>query len=118
MHSTNMVCSQHTPSRIVAVGILVLDLWYPLVPGNVANAGTYKYPVQYKVMKGTTIPMIHAADPALLDHIIAGSRELIQQGARAIVGEMLRYSEQAITAEVERLDAAGLIGPGSRESAA
>lgn len=68
------------------VGILVLDLWYPLLPGNVANASTYDYPVLYKIMKGTSIPMIHSADPALLDHIIKGGRELIQQGARAIVG--------------------------------
>ena len=35
-----------------AVGILVLDLWYSLVPGNVANASTFKYPVLYKVLKG------------------------------------------------------------------
>ena len=69
-----------------AIGILVLDLWYPLLPGNVANASTYNYPVMYKVMKGTSIPMIHSADPALLDHIIEAGRELIQQGARAIVG--------------------------------
>ena len=56
-----------------AIGILVLDLWYPLLPGNVANASTYDYPVMYKIMKGTSIPMIHSADPALLDHIIAFS---------------------------------------------
>ena len=69
-----------------AIGILVLDLWYPLMPGNVANASTFNYPVMYKVMHGTTIPMIHSADPALLDHIIKGGQELIRQGARAIVG--------------------------------
>lgn len=67
-----------------AIGILVLDLWYPLLQGNVANASSYDYPVIYKVMKGTSIPMIHSADQALLDHIIEGGRELIQQGARAI----------------------------------
>ena len=69
-----------------AVGILVLDLWYPLLPGNVANACTYDYPVMYKVMHGTTIPMIHAGAPELLDHILDGATQLIRQGARAIVG--------------------------------
>ena len=84
-----------------AIGILVLDLWYPLLPGNVANASTYDYPVLYKVMKGTNISMIHAADPALLDHIIAGAQELIQQGARAIVGAcgyFANYQRQAAEA--------------------
>ena len=69
-----------------AIGILVLDLWYPLLPGNVANACTYPYPVMYKVLRGTSIPMIHAGDPSLLDHILDGANELIRQGARAIVG--------------------------------
>ncbi|MCJ7572474.1 MAG: hypothetical protein MUO82_11490, partial [Candidatus Thermoplasmatota archaeon] len=36
-----------------AIGILVLDLWYPYVPGNVANASTYNFPVLFKVLKGT-----------------------------------------------------------------
>ncbi len=84
-----------------AIGILVLDLWYPLLPGNVANASTYNYPVTYKVMYGTTIPMIHAADPKLLDHIIAGGNELIRQGVRAIVGAcgyFANYQEAAANA--------------------
>lgn len=82
-------CIKMPPGQAVAgaaIGILVLDLWYPLLPGNVANASTFHYPVIYKILKGTTIPMIHSADPALLDHIISGGKELIQQGARAIVG--------------------------------
>ena len=69
-----------------AIGILVLDLWYPYLPGNVANASTYQYPVQFKVLKGSTIPQIMSADPILLDMIVEGGRELIQQGARAIIG--------------------------------
>jgi GntR family transcriptional repressor for pyruvate dehydrogenase complex len=56
----------------------------------------------------------HVIHERLLDAIAARNAA----GARGIVGEMLRYSEQAITAEVQRLDAAGVIGPGSRESAA
>jgi len=69
-----------------AIGILVLDLWYPYLPGNVANASTYSFPVQYKILRGTTIPQILRADPALLDLIVEGGRELEKQGVRAIVG--------------------------------
>ena len=69
-----------------AVGILVIDAWYPMLPGNVANASTYDFPVVYKVLKGASIEQILSGDQALLDLIIDGGRELIEQGARAIVG--------------------------------
>ena len=57
-----------------AIGILVLDLWYPYMPGNVANASTYNFPVQYKILSGSTIPQILSADPTLLDLIVEGGR--------------------------------------------
>ena len=69
-----------------AIGILVLDLWYPYLPGNVANASTYSFPVHYKILKGSTGPQIMRAEPALLDLIVEGGRELEKQGVRAIVG--------------------------------
>jgi len=69
-----------------AIGILVLDVWYPYLPGNVANATTFNFPVLYKILKGSTISQILGADPALLDLIIEGGRELEKQGVRAIVG--------------------------------
>ena len=34
-----------------AIGILVLDLWYPYVPGNVANGSTYNFPVIFKILE-------------------------------------------------------------------
>lgn len=69
-----------------AIGILVLTLSYPYLPGNVANATTYQFPVLFKVLPDTTIPQILAADPSLLDKVIEGGRELERQGVRAIVG--------------------------------
>ena len=69
-----------------AIGILVLALAYPLLPGNVANASSYHFPVLFKVLAGTSIPQILRADPALLDSVIEGGRELERQGVRAIVG--------------------------------
>ena len=69
-----------------AIGILVLDLWYPYVPGNVANGSTFDFPVLFKILKGSTGPQVVSAAPALLDMIIEGGRELEQQGVRAIIG--------------------------------
>lgn len=69
----------------VPIGILVLDLWYPLVPGNVANASTFDFPVLYRVLRGCGLEVL-AADPSLLDPIISAGRELQEQGVRAVVG--------------------------------
>ena len=61
-----------------ALGIVVIDIWYPLLPGNVANATTFDFPVLYHVLKGATIPQIISGDPALLDQIIAGGQVVDQ----------------------------------------
>ena len=68
-----------------AIGILVLDLRYPLFPGNVANATTWNFPVLYKVLEGAG-PEILNADPMIKDMVIESGRELERQGVRAIVG--------------------------------
>lgn len=68
-----------------AIGILVLDLWYPYLPGNVANATTFAFPVHYKILKGAGAEILNA-DPRILDMVIEGGKELQQQGVRAIVG--------------------------------
>lgn len=69
-----------------AVGIIHLEVWYPLVPGNVVNAATYPYPVRYKTLAGGTQDRIHGADPAMADLIIQAGKELQQEGVRAIAG--------------------------------
>ncbi len=69
-----------------AIGIVLLDLWYPVVPGNVANASTFDFPVMYKIMKGTTVSRIFGADPTILDLLLGAGKELEEQGVRAIIG--------------------------------
>jgi hypothetical protein len=69
-----------------AIGILVRDLWYPYMPGNVANASTFDFPVLLKIIKGSSGPQILIVDPAFLDMILEAGNELEQQGVRAIVG--------------------------------
>lgn len=69
------------------IGILLLDTWYPLVPGNVQNVCTFDYPVRHKLVPGATQIRMHKGDPTLFDDLVKASRELIDRdGVRAIVG--------------------------------
>lgn len=68
------------------VGILHLDVWYPLLPGNVVNAYTYDFPVRMKLIPNSLQPRVHGGDPSLLDDIIKAGRELENEGVRAICG--------------------------------
>lgn len=68
------------------IGILLLEVWYPLLPGNVVNASTFKYPVRHKVIHGATQERVHSGDATLLDSIILAGKELENEGVRAIVG--------------------------------
>lgn len=68
------------------IGILVLDVWYPIIPGNVANATTYDFPVLLKLIPGSKQTRVHSGDPTLLDDIIAAGKELERDGVRAICG--------------------------------
>ncbi len=69
-----------------AIGIVVLETWYPLLPGNVANATTFDFPVRYKILREATVERIMRADPVLLDMIIQAGHEFEQEGVRAMVG--------------------------------
>jgi hypothetical protein len=68
------------------IGILLLDVWYPLMPGNVVNASTYNFPVRHKLVKGATQKRMHTGDPTLITELIEAGKELEMEGVRAIVG--------------------------------
>jgi Asp/Glu/hydantoin racemase len=68
------------------IGILALELFYPLLPGNVVNPWTYDFPVRIKVVRGATIERIFRNDPTLLDDFIAAGEELMEEGVRALTG--------------------------------
>jgi len=72
-----------------AIGIIVLGhCWYPYVPGNVANATTFSFPVYYKSLPGSsTEGMVSTKpDPIILEQTIKAAKELEKQGCRAIIG--------------------------------
>jgi hypothetical protein len=68
------------------IGILALELFYPLLPGNVVNPWTYDFPVRIKVVKGATIERIFNNDPTLLEDFIKAGEELMEDGVRAMTG--------------------------------
>jgi hypothetical protein len=76
---------QHTAGQ--SIGILLLDDFYwPFLPGDMANASTFDFPVLHKVVEGTELMQVKNADPAVADMLIESGRKLEGQGVRAIVG--------------------------------
>ena len=69
------------------IGIIHLDkVWYPMAPGNVVNAWTYKFPVRFKAVKGLDTPKLHSGDASAYEEILKAAKELEQEGVRAIAG--------------------------------
>jgi hypothetical protein len=71
-----------------SIGVLMLDCNIPFVPGDVGNASTYDFPVQYRLVSGATgEAVIQRQDPALTPRFIEAAEELVAQGVRAITGD-------------------------------
>ncbi|HBK76648.1 MAG TPA: hypothetical protein DDZ73_09680, partial [Gammaproteobacteria bacterium] len=73
-----------------AIGIALFDgRRYPILPGDVANASTYDYPVRLKVIEGlfdTPTPWDkNRAVPADIQKIIDAVKSLEDDGVRAVV---------------------------------
>lgn len=71
-----------------AIGILLLDTSLtPYIPGDVANATTYSFPVRFKEVSGLTVEMMFNKDTRLLNRLIESGSELVDKGVRAITGD-------------------------------
>ena len=66
------------------VGILMLDVKQPFVPGDVGNATSYDYPVLYQTVPGAHPPRVMRGDPELNDAVVEAARELEAQGVKGI----------------------------------
>lgn len=69
------------------LGILMLDMKAPLIPGNVGNAMSYDFPVKYKVLKN--VPSNWFCDEAGANErrcqiVIEAAKELEAEGCKAI----------------------------------
>ena len=68
-----------------SVGILMLESRFPRAPGDMGNAGTWPFPVQYRVIRGATPDrVVRQRAAGLVDAFIAGARDLVAHGADGI----------------------------------
>ncbi len=67
------------------IGILMLEARFPRIPGDMGNAGTWPFPVLYKVVKGASPDrVVRRGAEGLLDAFCEAARELVAMGADGI----------------------------------
>ncbi|MGB3944425.1 MAG: aspartate/glutamate racemase family protein [Methanothrix sp.] len=70
-----------------AIGILLLDCLTPFIPGDVANATTYDFPVRFRKVEGLTTRRVLGKDPTAFEPLRAAAEDLAGQGVRAVTGD-------------------------------
>ncbi len=67
------------------VGILMLESRFPRIPGDMGNAATWPFPVQYRVVPGASPNrVVRQGAAGLLDDFVAAGRDLIAHGVDGI----------------------------------
>jgi len=67
------------------LGILMLQAKFPRIPGDMGNAGTWPFPVLYRVVPGASPEkVVLNAAAGLLDDFLHAAADLVSQGAEAI----------------------------------
>ena len=84
------------------LGILMLEARFPRIPGDMGHAGTWPFPVLYKVVKGAS-PQRVVAERAegLLPNFVEAAKELESLGADGITtncGFLALYQKELATA--------------------
>ena len=67
-----------------AVGILLAEGTGPLVPGDVANATSYRYPVLYRRVAGASAERLSTGDPELEPAVVGAAQALEAEGVKGI----------------------------------
>lgn len=70
-----------------SIGILLLENYAPFIPGDTANATTYRYPVRFKRVPGLSVERIFNHDASMYDVVKTAAEELKREGVRAITGD-------------------------------
>ena len=86
-----------------AIGIILLENYAPFIPGDVANATTYDFPVRFQRVENFSVERIFKHDMSLLDPVLEAGRALVREGVRAITGDcgfMVIYQDR-LAAELE-----------------
>ncbi len=81
-----------------ALGIILVDVRTPFIPGDVGNASTYPYPVIYRTAPDVSLDrLIDRGDKSMAGGIIAVAKDLERLGVRAITsdcGYMLHFQKE------------------------
>ncbi len=87
------------------LGILMLEARFPRIPGDMGNAGTWPFPVLYRVVRGASPErVVLRAAAGLLDDFLAAAAELVGAGAEAITTNcgFLSLFQRELAAHVRR----------------
>jgi len=82
-------CRNLPQSQAVAgygIGILCIPGVTALMPGDIQNATSFDFPVLYHVLEDIEFEQIACGSDEVTPALIAGARQLIANGARAVVG--------------------------------
>ena len=68
-----------------SVGILMLEARFPRIPGDMGNATSWPFPVQYRLVRGATPDrVVRRNAEGLLDAFIDAARELVADGVDGV----------------------------------
>ena len=70
-----------------SIGIILLKTVTPAIPGDVANALSFSYPVRNHVIENATIELMFTNPEKLLDKFVFAAKELEREGVKAITGD-------------------------------
>ena len=82
---TMSVQSGGKPIYGATLGILMLEARFPRIHGDIGNATTWPFPVQYRVVKGASPDKIVRQDPMkMVDGFINAAQDLVESGCDGI----------------------------------
>lgn len=68
-----------------ALGILMLEARFPRIPGDMGHAGTWPFPVLYRVVRGASPDrVVRQGADGLFEAFLSAGQELVRDGADAI----------------------------------
>ena len=70
-----------------AIGIILIENFAPFIPGDVANASTYSFPVRLQRVKGLSVKRMFAKDVTALELVLEAGRQLVKEGVRAVTAD-------------------------------
>lgn len=73
------------PVHELGIGVLMLDTHFRRLPGDVGNARTWPFPVQFRVVRGADpAAIVHGSPEVFLEPFIAAALDLVACGVRGI----------------------------------